>query len=107
MNKGQYYKEKTKRWLSKQGYHTEYAETVRAIRRGNVTIYQKKDLLGGDVIGVNDTETILANAVLGKSNLAKHRQAFKKYPRGNMKRIIVIWQKGWRTPLIREVDDGV
>jgi hypothetical protein len=107
MNQGQHYKIRTRDWYRKQGYVSELVEKLQVIRRGKQTVYVKKDLLGADVIACNDTETILANAVLGKSNVSKHIKEFEKYPSGGLKRVVVIWQKNAREPEIRRVKDGV
>ena len=107
MNSGQRYKLKTRDWLIKQGYTAKLVERLQVIHRGRHTIYQKDDLFGADVIGVTDTKTILANSVLGKTNVSKHIRAFQQYPSGGCKRIVVIWEKGKGEPEIRNVDDGV
>jgi hypothetical protein len=104
--KGQIYKLKTRDFYKKLGYETYLVETVQVVVRGNRRIYKKHDLFGGDVLACNNTETILANSVLGKSNVAKHIKEFEKYPSGGLKRVVVVWEKGWREPLIRSVDDG-
>ncbi len=105
-SKGNRYKIKTRDYFRKLGYEAGLVEVLQAVRRGNYTIYRKYDLFGGDVLACNATESILANSVLGKSNISKHIKEFKKYPSGGLHRIIVIWEKGWRSPLIREVDDS-
>lgn len=102
---GQYYKTKTKKYFEGLGYTVVYAETMRVIRRGHFTHYVKQDMLGADVLAVNDKEAILANSVLGRTNVSKHIREFEKYPSGGMKRMVVIWEKGCREPEIRLVDN--
>ena len=106
MNKGNHYKTRTRDWLRKQGYTAELVERLQVIHRGNHTIYIKKDLLGADVIACNDKETILANSVLGKTNVSKHIREFEKYPGGGLKRIVAIWQPYAKEPEIRSVNNG-
>lgn len=108
MNKGNVYKIKTRDWLRKQGYIAEIIERMQTIPKGRGQMfYIKKDILGADVIAVNDHEAILANSVLGKTNVSKHIRAFQEYPSGGLKRIVVIWEKGVSEPEIRKVDGGV
>ena len=103
-SKGQRYKTRTRDHFRKLGYTAELVEKLQVIRRGKQTVYIKKDLLGADVIAVNSTECILANSVLGKSNIAKHIKEFQKYPSGGLKRWVIIWEKGARNPEIRDAD---
>lgn len=104
-SKGQHFKIRTRDYFRKLGYTAELVEKLQVVKRGSYIGYIKKDMMGGDVLACNSTEAILANSVLGKSNIAKHVKEFKKYPSGGMHRVIVIWEKGWRSPLIREVDE--
>lgn len=107
-SKGNYYKIKTRDYFRGLNYSAEIIERMQTIPKGNGRVcFLKKDTFGADVLACNDTEAILANSVLGKSNIAKHIKEFKKYPSGGLKRVVVIWEKGWRSPLIREVDSGV
>ena len=107
---GQYYKTKTRKFLENYNggeYEVVMIEKLHAIRRGRMTFYVKQDLLGGDCLAVSDKETIIANSVLGRTNISKHVREFEKHPSGGMTRIIVIWKKGISEPEVRNVDDGV
>lgn len=92
---GEWYKQKTKKWLEGNGYHVEVMETLRSIFRNGKTIYTKNDKLGADLIALNDKHTILVNSVKGnngKENISKHVKAFNQYPKGGLKRWIVVWE---------------
>ena len=105
--KGQYTKLKTRDYFVACGYEVVLIEQLRTIRRGNRLIYQKRDTLGADMICVNDKETLLVNAVLGSSNVSKHKSEYLNHKKGNCKRIICVWQPYERTPKLINVDEKV
>ena len=106
---GNYYKLKTRDWLKDKGYRVEFMErqqriTIKDKKTGNFKIvWIRKDILGADLIAVNDTEAILVGSVLGKQNIARNLKKFKEYPSGGMKRWLVIWEAR-KEPEIVEVE---
>ena len=108
---GNYYKLKTRDWLRAKGYHVELMErqqriTIKDKKPGNFKIvWVRKDILGADLIAVNDTEAILVGSVFGKQNIARNLKKFKEYPSGGMKRWVVAWEARIRgEPEIVEVE---
>ena len=104
MNKGNYYKLKTRDWFKKKGYAVEIIEKMHRIYTGGKVIFIKRDVFGADIMACNDTETILANSVFGRANVAARIKEFKKYPNGGLKRWIVVWETRAQEPEIIEVD---
>ena len=105
MNKGNYYKTKTKKWFEADGYTCEYLEKLQHIFTKGKVIYIKRDLLGADILAVNDKEFILANVISNRGDLAKHIKRFKDYPNPDfIKRLIVYWEVRAKEPEIIEVD---
>ncbi len=102
-NKGNYYKIKTAEYFRKLGYTVEYMEKLQHLFVKGKVLYVKRDLLGADIIAVNETETILANSITNRGDLAKHIKKFMEYPAGGMKRWILIWQPR-QEPEIVEVE---
>ena len=108
-DKGSYRKLKTRDWLKDKGYHVELMEhqqriTVEDKKPGLYkVVWIRKDILGADLIAVNDTETILAGSVLGSKNVARNLKKFKEYPSGGLQRWLVIWEAR-KEPEIVEVD---
>ena len=105
MSKGNYYKRKTMEYFSQLGYVTEPMEkTQRIATKGGSIVFVRRDLLGADGISVNETETILWNSVLGKSNIAEHIKRFLGYPKGGLKRWVIVWEPR-KEPEIVDADD--
>jgi hypothetical protein len=105
-SKGNYYKLKTRDWLAEKGYIVDVIEKLKSqfIPATKRVIYQKKDVLGADLIAVNDHETILVNSVFSKTHVAAHVKEFKKYPAGGCRRWVVVWEIRVKEPEIIEVD---
>lgn len=101
--RGNYYKRKTKLYYESLGYYVAYMEYYRTIFKPGKNIMTKNDILGADLIAVNDTETLLINSVLGKANVARERKKFEQYPSGGLKRLIVIWKERAKQPEVIEV----
>ena len=109
-NKGNYYKLKTRDWLRAKGYHVELMERQQRVTvedkktRAFKVVWIRKDILGADLIAVNDIETILVGSVLGKQNIARNLKKFKEYPSGGMKRWLVVWEPRIKEPELVEVE---
>ena len=99
-SKGNYYKLKSANWLREKGYYVDYMEKLQHLFVKGKVIYVKKDILGADLVAVNDSDFILVNSILGKTNIASHIKDFKKYPQGgSIKRWLLVWQ-----PRVKEPD---
>jgi len=103
VNKGNYYKLKSRDWLRGKGYTVEIIEKVQRIFKDGKVIFAKRDLFGADLMACNETETILANSVLNRKNIASHIQQFHKFPGGGLKRWIVVWEPRVKEPEIIEI----
>ena len=109
-DKDSYHKLKTKDWLKDKGYHVELMErqqriTVEDKKTGLYkVVWIRKDILGADLIAVNDTETILVGSVLGSKNVARNLKKFKEYPSGGLKRWLVVWRPRIKEPELVEVE---
>jgi len=110
MNRGNYYKYKTKKYFEKQGYNVEYLEkTFRIYSKGKL-IPVKTDVFGADVLAMNKEEIIFMQVKGGKLktgiNIKKAIEEFNKYnyPR-LVKRLIIVWREKAREPEIIDVDE--
>lgn len=109
MNKGNYYKLRTKKWLEKKGYSVAIMEKMfRIFNRQNPEkiIYTKTDQMGSDLLAMNSEQLIFVqvkyNTARGKVNEAIRE--FAKYPFPDfVDRWIVIWEPKGREPEIVEV----
>lgn len=104
-SKGNYYKRKTADYLRKDGYTVEYLEKLQHIFSKGKVIYVKKDLLGADLVAVNETEFILANVISNRGDISRHIKRFKEYPNPPfIKRLLILWEARVREPELIEVD---
>jgi len=107
MNKGNYYKIKTKKWFEKQGYFCDYLEKLQRIydKKRDKVIFIKKDIAGADGFAMNGEEIIFWNAKFNKDNIAKGIREFIRYPYPKfVQRWIIVWERGKREPEIVEID---
>ena len=103
MNKGSYYKLKTKKWFEEKGYETEIVEKLQRIWTPKGVFFKKQDVFGADGISMNEQEIIFWNSKFGKSNIAEGLKEFAKYPFPNfVKRWLVVWEARVREPEIVE-----
>jgi len=110
VQRGNYYKRKTKKWFEDKGYTVELTEFVcgRMIGKGKI-IYQKKDVLASDGVAYTDTEFILWNSkhtVTGeiaqmKSSGKKNFMEIKVPP--FIKKQVIIWQPRVREPAVFDI----
>ena len=106
MNRGNYYKLRSKRWFIDKGYQCDYVEKLQRIYVKGRIIYVKKDLFGADLLAFRrePEEFILANSVYNRKNIASHIKVFKEYPfPGFIKLWILVWEFRAREPEIVEV----
>ena len=98
-SKGNYYKNKTRKWFQDQGFTVELCEFVcgRNIGGGKF-IYQKRDVLSSDGVAYNEHQFILWNAKhtsTGNISVEKSRGK-KEYEKikvpSFIKKQLIIWQ---------------
>lgn len=110
MNKGNYYKKKTKDWLTKEGYVCEYLEKLQRIYTKEKLIYVKRDLFGADILAFNKEKLIFVQVKSGSKttgiNIKKAIEEFSKYPFPDfVDRWIVIWKEKQKEPEIIDVKE--
>ena len=108
MNKGNYYKIKTKNWFESKGYFVDLLERVQRIydKKNNKVIFIKKDIAGADGFAMNENEIIFWNSKFGKSSQSRGIKEFKKYPFPKFVKLwLVCWEKRQREPEIVEVNE--
>jgi len=124
MNRGNYYKRKTKEFMEKEGYFCEYLEKLqrvyttkkvkdkkgKEIKKGKI-IYIKKDIFASDILCLGNGNIIFIQVKSGKKdtgiNIKKAYEEFNKYPFPEyVKRWIVVWRERAREPEIIEVEGG-
>lgn len=109
-SKGNYYKDKTKKWYEKLGYMVQITEFMcgRQIPGGKI-IYQKRDIFGSDGIAMNGKEIIFWNSTHSTTGrraieLSEKKAEFLKYPfPPHVKLQIVFWEPR-KKPQIYELD---
>ena len=107
MNKGSYYKLKTKKWLEKKGYQVSFLERLQSIYAGGKVLYVKRDQMASDLLAVSNSEIIFVQVKFGKKNTAAAIKEFKKFefPGESCCLLwIVIWELRAREPEIVEVE---
>ena len=112
MNKGNYYKVKTKKWLEKDGYQVEYLEKLQRIFTGAKLFYVKKDLFASDILAMNEQDIIFVQVKSGKNttgiSIKKAIQEFQKYQFPEfVKRWIVVWRDKQKEPEVIEVEKTI
>ncbi len=110
MNKGNYYKRKTKEFLEKEGYCCEYLEKLQRIMSGKKILHIKKDIFGADILALNSEKIIFIQVKSGKNTtgiaISKAIEEFNKYPfPAFVERWIVIWRERIKEPEIVNVND--
>jgi len=109
VQKGNYYKRKTKKWLEDKGFTCEYIEQYKRYwnEKQNRAGFVKRDLFGSDVLAMNGEQVIFANSVFGIENIAEHYKRYMELPfpkdTSIVQRWIVVWQPRVREPEIIEV----
>ena len=127
MNKGNYYKKKTKDWLVKEGYTCEYLEKLQRIfippkkgeklekkkqfsKRTGKLLYVKRDLFASDILAMKRDKVIFVQVKSGGKgtgiNIKGAIEEFNKYPFPNfIDRWIVIWKDKEKEPEIVDIKE--
>ncbi|HOM27321.1 MAG TPA: hypothetical protein PKV21_07430 [bacterium] len=110
MNKGNYYKKKTKEFLEKQGYVVEYLEKIQRIYTKGKLIFVKRDLFGADLIALSKQKCLFIQVKSGGKNtginIKKAIEEFNKYPFPDfIDRWIVVWKERVKEPEIIDIKE--
>jgi hypothetical protein len=99
INKGNYYKLKTKKWLQADGYEVGSLETNQRLFIKGRMIFIKRDLWGADLIAKNDKEMIFIQCKTNKGDVNKGLKELNTtvWP-AFIKRWVVIWPLRAREP---------
>lgn len=108
MNKGNYYKYKTKKYFEEQGYQAELLEkTIRYLdKQTNKIVVKKKDVFGSDLLIMNEEEIVFIQVKYNKTHIAEAIKEFKKikFP-PFVKFWVVCWMKNEQTPYIYDLKE--
>lgn len=110
VKRGNYYKDKTRKWFKKKGYTVELTEftAVRFVGKGK-QIFVKKDILASDGIAYNEHEFIIWNSKhTTTGSIANEKSSGKKdYEKIKVpkfiKKQLIIWQPRIKEPTIIEL----
>lgn len=103
MNKGNYWKVKTKKYLEADGFLVEYLEKLqRIVTKDGKVIFIKRDLLESDGLACNSERFILWNSTT-KEHIAEHLKRYAKLELpAFIERWVVVWALRQREPEIVE-----
>lgn len=105
MNKGSYYKIRTRNWFVQKGYFADFLEKSQRLFHEGQVFFRKQDVAGADGIAMNGEEIIFWQSKLNSANIAVAIKEFHKYPYPPIvKRWIVVWAPRAREPEIIEVE---
>lgn len=102
VSRGQYYKQRSKRWLEAQGYTVAFLERLLYVQGKYGLVPVKRDQMGADLLAVNHERVIFAQVKSGdtwRSQLAAARAEFAKYPLApGCDQVILGWPPRTRQP---------
>ena len=111
-SRGNYYKNKTKKYYEDLGYTTQITEFMCGRMIPGRMIYVKKDVFGSDGISMNGKELIFWNSKHYTSEdsrrvqLNKAKKEFEQFPfPSNVKRVVAMWKPRARQPEIIQYED--
>jgi len=105
--KGIFNRNKTKKWLEKQGYMVSVSEVNKICYFNGRFMAVHKDLFGSDLLAMNGKDIIFVQCKTGKKNVAVAEKEFAKYPFPSfVQRWIVVWEKRVRNPIICKVNNS-
>ena len=102
--KGNYYKQKTKKWLEVKGFQTCYLEHARMIFIKGKPVFFKKDEFASDILAVSRKQIIFVQVKLTSHNRSTAIKEFGKFQFPDfVDKWIIVWNRGARHPEIIEV----
>lgn len=107
VNKGNYYRKRTKDWLESEGYTVEIAEVAQRVYRRNKdtgeldVLYLKRDLWGADLVARNADHLIFIQV---KSNPGDITRGIRQLSRGPWPPFVGRWVVYW--PPRRRLREG-
>lgn len=104
VQKGNYYRLKTKKHLEADGYEVVNMEQSQRIWTKKGTIFIKKDIWGADLCAKNDKEIIFIQVKANKGDISKGIKELKKTVWAKFIKLwVVYWQPRAREPEIIEI----
>src|ERR1043165_4266167 len=107
VSRGQYFKQRSKRWLEAHGYTVAFLERMLYIQGRHGLVPVKRDQMGADLLAVNHERVIFAQIKWGetwRSQLAAARREFSKYPlAADCEQVIIGWPPRAREPEVIEI----
>ena len=104
VQKGTYYKSRTKRWLEGQGYSVGTLEKMMCVKKN---IFIKKDQFASDLLAVGNGRVIFVQVKSGKTALSKVKEAIREFQKFDFPecadRWIVCWEERARKPVIVDI----
>jgi len=106
-NKGNYYKQKTKKWFIDEGWACDFCERYRRFMVDGKVTHIKQDLFGADGIAMDGERIVFWNSKFGKSSISGGIKEMARFPYPPcVTRWIVHWEKGAKQPTIVDVGEA-
>ena len=103
-SKGTYYRNRTKEFFEKAGYHVVLLEKLQRIYVRGRVVFKKQDVWGSDGMMSDGKELIFWNSKFGRDHIAEGIKEFNDYPwPSSIKLWIVVWEYRAREPDIISV----
>ena len=104
VQKGTYYKGRTKKWLEEQGYSVGSLEKMMCVKKN---IFIKKDQFASDLLAVGNGQVIFVQVKSGKTALYKVKEAIREFAKFDFPefadRWVVCWVERVRKPIIVDI----
>lgn len=102
--KGNYYKNKVKKFYEAEGYFVVNAEMARKMFIKGKIILIKSDLLGADLIVMNTSEIIFVQVKSNAGDVNKGLSKFEEYPFPDcVRRVVAYWAPRAKEPELHEL----
>ena len=108
VKKGNYYRQKTKKWFQDEGYYAEYLEKHQRIFSKGKVIFINRDIAGSDgfAMKADPPQLIFWQCKLRKVNIASALKEFAKFPFPHfVERWVVVWTPRQREPDIIKYEE--
>ena len=108
VSRGNYYLQKTRKFLENEGYKTEKLETLSGVFVKGKMIWHKKDMLFSDLLAYNEKEFLLIQVKGGNDKGLGINKALENYSKLGVpkfiKKVVVVWRPRIRQPEWHEVE---